>query len=125
MFDRPGLFLLFSSGGSLIWLALYAAGLILAVRARRERAPGAGLAAAGFGLTTAGTAATGAVTVWQGVALTYLGPTAFASTYAVTILVSLSANLTGLVGHGVLLAAFVSAWRAATDGPPPQTSPGA
>ena len=107
------------AGGSLTRIAVYGFGLWLAVRARRENAPGSDRAAAGFLVLVVATMSYATAGVTQSVALMHYGVSVF------ELIASWVGGLSGLgalldlAGHGLLIAAFVSAWRAATDPAPP------
>ena len=102
----------FFVGDRVVWAGLYAVGLRAAVRARRTSAPGAGRAVWGFGVLFAASA------VMAGTAALQAGNRVFGGTRIDLALWDIAMRLVCLIGQGLLVAAFLSAWRAASDPPP-------
>lgn len=99
----------------LVWVVLYGVGLWLAIRAWRENAPGAGRACAAFALLTVAGVAGFAVTAGSTLVLWADGVSAYSVSFARFQGIAGLCHLASLIAYGLLIAAFVSAWRAATD----------
>ena len=108
---------LFQSGASVPWLLLWAAGLWFARRHRAE--PGAGRAAIGFGVLTACGAVGFGMQVWMTVALANGTVDRYRRVAWNLTVAGQALGLMTLAAHGLLVAALVTAWRAAEDPPDP------
>ena len=117
MTESAALSLALASGSQLAWVAVTAVGLWFAARARRENAPGAGRACGGFGALAVAGLLGGASAVLTTVWLTANGPSGFETVAHWMTLVSGSVQILNLVGHGLLIAAFVRAWGVSADPP--------